>query len=160
MTGERAATVLAGTVSASAIGHQIDPETVVRISLALGRLNRLLRRSTATGLGPGSVSALATLVSGGSMRLGDLAAREGVAPPTMTRIVSALEENGFITRVPDPADRRASLVTATASAVEEIRGLGDARRSELLARLEALPEAEREALLAAVPALELLSEDG
>lgn len=137
-----------------------DPETVVRISLALGRLNRLLRRSASTGLGPGSVSALATLVTTGQLRLGDLAAREGVAPPTMTRIVASLEENGFVTRSPDPSDRRASLVTATAAGTQEISGLGDARRSELLARIEALPEAEHQALLAAVPALELLSDEG
>jgi hypothetical protein len=48
-------------------------DAAARISLVLGRLNRMLRRGSVTGLGPGSVSALATLVRSGPMRLGDLA---------------------------------------------------------------------------------------
>ncbi|GAB3869756.1 hypothetical protein GCM10029964_002670 [Kibdelosporangium lantanae] len=48
-----------------------------RLYLAIGRLSRSLRRSGASGLGHGSISALSTLVGCGEMRLGDLATKEG-----------------------------------------------------------------------------------
>jgi len=57
-----------------------------RLYLAIGRLSRSLRRSGSPGLGHGSISALSTLVGCGEMRLGDLANKEGVAAPTMSRI--------------------------------------------------------------------------
>ena len=136
-----------------------DAEVVARLSLALGRLTRVLRRDNPTGLGPGSVSALATVVRSGPVRLGDLAGREGVSPPTLTRSVTTLEGCGYVRRSPDPADRRASLVSATPQARELIAGIGGARVRTLLARLAALPEGERERLLSAVRALELLADD-
>ena len=133
---------------------QPDTEVAARLSLALGR-----RRDAPTGLGPGSVSALATVVRSGPIRLGDLATREGVAPPTLTRIVANLEECGYVLRSPDPADRRASLVTATAAAHDLVAGIGGVRVKTLLTRLAALPDDERDRLLAAVPALEKLADD-
>ncbi|MFI7586492.1 MarR family winged helix-turn-helix transcriptional regulator [Spongisporangium articulatum] len=136
-----------------------DDEVLARLSVALGRLTRTLRRGDESGLGPGSISALATLVRSGPMRLGDLAAREGVAPPTLTRIVALLEECGYVERSPDPADRRASLVSATGAGEAVLSGVGGARRSKLAQRLAGLPAAERQRLLAAVRALELLADD-
>ena len=47
------------------------------------------------------------------MRIGDLAQIERVEPPTMTRLVDAMERDGHVVRSPDPADRRAVLVRAT-----------------------------------------------
>lgn len=137
----------------------MDPDLVGRLSLALGRVTRSLRRDWPAGLGPGSVSALATVVRSGPIRLGDLAAREGVAPPTLTRIVSNLEDCGYVTRSPDPTDRRASRVAATPAGTDLVAGIGGSRVQTLLARLSTLPADDRERLLAAVPALERLAAD-
>jgi DNA-binding MarR family transcriptional regulator len=140
-------------------GTAVDAALATRLSLALGRLVRSLRREVGNGLGPSTLSSLGTLVACGPIRLGDLAAREGVAPPTLTRIVSALEEAGYASRSPDPADRRASLVQATAAGHEVISGLRSGQVNALVNRLDAMPPGEREKLLAAIPALELLADD-
>jgi DNA-binding MarR family transcriptional regulator len=131
-----------------------------RLSLALARLTRVLRRGgDLAGLGPGSISALATLVRGGPMRLGDLALREGVAPPTLTRIVAGLEESGYVVRAPDPDDRRATRVQATDSAIALVAGVGLGRVSRLRERIETLDEDDRRALLRAIPVIEALAAD-
>ena len=142
----------------TATSTELD-DAVARLSMALGRLNRSLRRGSGSGLGPGSVSALATLVRCGPMRLGDLATREGVAPPTLTRIVVNLEENGLVVREPDPDDRRATRVQATPAAHEMVTGLGSTRFALLHSRISALAPADRTALLRAVPVLESLAAD-
>ena len=131
-----------------------------RLSLALARLTRVVRRGgDLAGLGPGSISALATLVRGGPMRLGDLAVREGVAPPTLTRIVAGLEESGHVVRTPDPDDRRATLVQATDTAAELVAGVGLARVSRLRDRIDTLADDDLRALLRAVPVIEALAAD-
>jgi DNA-binding MarR family transcriptional regulator len=134
-------------------------DAVARLSVALGRLTRVMRRGSPTGLGPGSISALATLVRGGPMRLGDLAAREGVAPPTLTRIVAGLEETGYVVRAPDPDDRRATRVESTPAAAELVAGVGSARLTQLRARVDRLAAEELRALLKALPVIESLAAD-
>lgn len=131
-------------------------DATARLYLVIGRLSRLLRRTGSPGLGPGAVSALATLAQSGPMRLGDLAAKEGVAPPTLSRIVAALVESGFVRREPDPLDGRAWLVSPTEEGERVVSGMRSTRVRELQARLERLPEEERLALIAALPALEVL----
>jgi DNA-binding MarR family transcriptional regulator len=131
-----------------------------RLYLAIGRLSRSLRRSGTPGLGHGSISALSTLVGCGEMRLGDLANKEGVAAPTMSRIVAALVEAKYVQREPDPADRRAWLVQATPDGERMVSGLRSTRVQELRRRIERLPEAEQTQLILAIPVLEdLLSDD-
>jgi DNA-binding MarR family transcriptional regulator len=151
---------VAGTLNDdAAVNDAAVDDAVGRIALALGRLNRILRRSAPTGLGPGSLSALATLVRSGPLRLGDLAAREGVAPPTLTRIVANLEDAGYVRRGPDPSDGRATRASATEPGAELISGAGSSRASALRARMDALPPAELRILLSAVPVLESLAAD-
>lgn len=133
-----------------------ESDTAARLYLAIGRLSRSLRRSGSAGLGHGSISALSTLVTAGEQRLGDLAAREGVAAPTMSRIVAALVEAGYVRREPDPADRRAWLVKATEDGERIVSGVRSNRVQDLGKRLERLGEAERATLVAAIPVLEAL----
>lgn len=135
-------------------------DETTRLYLAVGRLSRILRRSGSPGLGQGSISALATLTYKGPMRLGDLAAREGVAPPTLSRIIAALVESGYVLREADPQDGRASLVRATPEGERIIAGVRSDRLHELHNRLERLTDEQRTALAAALPALEeLVAED-
>ncbi|GAA0218331.1 MarR family transcriptional regulator [Saccharothrix mutabilis subsp. mutabilis] len=135
--------------------EQVEDATA-RLYLAIGRLSRLLRRTGSPGLGPGAVSALATLARCGPMRLGDLAAKEGVAPPTLSRIVAALVEAGYVKRDPDPQDGRAWLATPTPEGVTMVSGVRSARVQELQRRIEELSPEHRTALLDALPALEEL----
>jgi DNA-binding MarR family transcriptional regulator len=135
------------------------PDDATRLYLSLGRVTRTLRRAAAgSPVGHGSLSALATLVSDGPMRLGELAAIEGVSPPSMTRIVAALESQGHLRRAPDPGDGRAFLVEATMSGRRLVVTGREARIRSLSQRLAALPGAQRQSLLDALPALEALSE--
>lgn len=135
-----------------------SPDDATRLYVSLGRVTRALRRAAAgSPVGHGALSALATLVTDGPMRLGALAVIEGVSPPSMTRIVATLEAQGHLRRTADPADGRAFLVEATPSGRRLVVTGREARIRSLGERLAALPEGERRRLLDALPALEALS---
>jgi DNA-binding MarR family transcriptional regulator len=138
----------------------MDPATeelTARLQRALGRLARVLRREAPSNLGPGAVSALSTLANEGPMRPGDLAAREGVRPPTMTRMLTGLEEGGYVARTVDPADRRASLVAVTPAGEDTLLGIRTARAGFLARHIAELSPRERRALAEALPVLEGLA---
>ncbi len=137
----------------------LQEELANRLFLSVARLIRRMRIGDPTELGPGSISALATIVSEGPLRLGDLAAAEGVRAPTMSRIVDALVAEGYAERVPDPADGRACLVRSTSGGAEVITGTRTARSGRLIERMAALDPAQLDALYAALPALEALVAD-
>ncbi|MFF0494534.1 MarR family winged helix-turn-helix transcriptional regulator [Nocardia sp. NPDC003482] len=128
--------------------------------LALGRITRLLRRSGDLGsLSPGAAAALATLVRGGAMRLGDLAAAERVTAPTMSRIVTALEKLGYLERFADPVDGRAQLLVATDPARDLVNGLTSARIHRFATALDTIDAEDRKVLTRALTRLvELLDE--
>src|SRR5271154_2297497 len=83
-------------------------------SAAIHLLRKLRREDESSGLNAPRLSALSVIVFGGPLSLGDLAAAEQVRPPTMTRIVDALETQMLITRQRDPADGRSVRLAATA----------------------------------------------
>ena len=95
-------------ISAPAAAPALD---VARLRVAIARLSRWLRRHELAGLTPTQLSALATVDRIGPLRLGDLAAAEGIAPSTLTRLVTALEERGYVERCPVPGDARASTLS-------------------------------------------------
>lgn len=140
-------------------GTEVPVEQVTNLLVALTRARRWLTRLATeqpARLGASGVSALAEIVRSGPLRLGDLAARERVTPPTMTRIVAGMVEHGYVERRPDPDDARAGLVGATAAGKELLHALRSHRTAELTARLSRLSADDRAALLAAAPALERL----
>lgn len=57
-------------------------------------------------------------VDAGGTRITELAARAWLSKPTVVHAVDELERLGYVTREPDPTDRRAKLVMATARARE------------------------------------------
>jgi DNA-binding MarR family transcriptional regulator len=125
---------------------------------AVGRLGRRLRMQRAdTELSLGQLAALRTLDHHGPMTPTELAAHEKVQPPSMTKIVARLEDRGYVTRTPDPADRR-QVVVAASPAGRAMLGEDRRRRDEWIAqRLRSLTPDEVGALRAAVPVLEKLS---
>jgi DNA-binding MarR family transcriptional regulator len=135
-------------------------DAAARLYIAVGRLVRVLRRTGTAEVSPGAFSALAALSARGPQRPGDLAAREGVAAPTMTRIVAGLEEAGYVRRAPDPQDGRAVLVDLTEAGAALLVGERSTRSRELRRRVDALPQADRAALVAALSAIEQLGRDG
>jgi DNA-binding MarR family transcriptional regulator len=110
-------------------------------------LQRELSRADADdGLTRARLSALALLVLGGPRTLGALAAAEHVRPPTMTRLVHAMEADGLVAREPHPSDGRSIVIRATPKG-EGLLELGRASRIASLARtIEALDGADRRVL--------------
>lgn len=146
---------LASTAPAAAAAPDAAVEAA-ELRIIIGRLARILRQHNPGGLTQGQLSALATVEVAGRLRMSELAAREGVAAPTMTRIVTALEELSLLIRVPDPADGRSSLVELTRAGEKQLEALRAGRNALLARRVDALPNADRDALRAAIPALEQL----
>src|SRR5919107_807310 len=96
----------------SNVEHDVAEGTLTsRLRLAVVRLNRRLRAQRVnSAISLTQVSALSTLHKCGPLTPGELAAREGVQPPSMTRVIAALEEYGFATRRPHPTDGRQAIV--------------------------------------------------
>jgi DNA-binding MarR family transcriptional regulator len=92
----------------------------------------------------------------GPLRLGELAQREAVTAPTMTRVLAALDERGFIVRTPDPDDARSTRVSISPAGSAALDSVRSQRTAILDARLARLSDADRAALTAALPALEAL----
>jgi DNA-binding MarR family transcriptional regulator len=131
---------------------------VARLRVALARLSRRLRRHELAGLTPTQLAALATIGKTGPMRLGDLAAAEGIAPSTLTRLVTALEDIGYVQRTADPSDARASTLAITAHGQEALERIRTETTLMLTASLELLTPEQRAALAAALPVLEQLAD--
>src|SRR5437773_1856814 len=112
-------------------------------SAAIHLLRRLRREDDASGLPAPQLSALSVIVFGGPIAIGALADAEQVRPPTMTRVVAALEARGLVTREPSDDDRRVTRIKATARGVELLQE-GRRRRVDSLTRaLAGLSAADR-----------------
>jgi DNA-binding MarR family transcriptional regulator len=123
-------------------------------SAAIHLLRKLRREDTKSGLSAPRLSALSVVVFGGPLTLGELANTEQVRPPTMTRLVSALEEEGLVTRQADADDGRLTRIQATAKG-RSLLMKGRARRvAALTAQLRALDRQDRDVVERAVTILE------
>jgi DNA-binding MarR family transcriptional regulator len=129
-----------------------------RLRVAIARLSRRLRRHVLAGLTPTQLSALATVERSGPLRLGDLAAAEGIAPSTLTRLVTALEERGYVDRCPVPGDARASTLAITPTGHEVLERIRQESTSVLADSLRTLTSEQLATLAAALPALEQLAD--
>jgi len=138
-----------------AAGSVVD---VTRLKVALARLSRRLRRHELAGLTPTQLAALATVERSGPMRLGDLAAAEGIAPSTLTRLVTALEESGHVRRCTDPNDARVSTLAITPHGLEALGRIRTESTLALAASLRLLTPEQQRVLAAALPVLEQLAE--
>jgi DNA-binding MarR family transcriptional regulator len=121
------------------------------------RLARRLRRMRAdTTLSLGQLAALGTLDRHGPMTPGELASHERVQPPSMTRIVNALEQTGYVTRTPHPKDGRQVVVSLTAEGVRLLKEDRRQREAWLAQRLRDLTPEERDLLHQAAAVLDKL----
>ena len=106
------------------------------------------------GLTRARLSALSVLVFGGSRTLGELASAEGVAGPTMTRIVDGLIAEGLAERQPHPTDRRAVTIAATLAGETVTRAAQQRRIRAIAAALASLPAEHRRQLVSAAGLLD------
>src|SRR5687768_207838 len=114
-------------------------EVADRIHSAAIRLLRGLRRQDDKwGLSAPRLSALSVVVFAGPVTLGDLARAEQVRPPTMTRLVQALEAERLVKRTPDGDDKRVVWIKATARGRRLLLRGRKARVRALAAKLESL----------------------
>jgi DNA-binding MarR family transcriptional regulator len=126
---------------------EFKPTLASRLRLAVVRLGRRLRAQR-----PDSMvtltqqSALSCLHKCGPLTPGELATKEGVQPPSMTRVIAALEERGLATRTPHPTDGRQAIVELSEAGRAYIQADVTARERWLDSRLAALTESEREIL--------------
>ena len=132
-------------------------ELAGRLRLAVTRLARQMRQQSDTGLSPTLLATLATVESAGPLTLGDLAVREHVAPPTITRAVAGLEAEGLVVRRIDPADRRVARVEVTPAGRRLLERARTRKNAWLARRLRALAPGDAQRLVEAVAILERLA---
>lgn len=113
----------------------------------------LARADSGEGLTRARLSALGLLVMGGPRTLGELAAAEHVRPPTMTRLVHAMEADGLVERAPNPVDGRSVVIHATSRGEEQ---LAVGRRQQIAPLAEAISDLDRAERLQLEDATDLL----
>ena len=153
----RETTMSPSDAGASVMDTDAGVVDVTRLRVAIARLSRRLRRHALAGLTPTQLATLSTVERSGPLRLGDLAAAEGIAPSTLTRLVAVLEELGYVQRCADPKDARASTLAITPKGHETLERLRAEGTALLTQSLMLLTADQRAALAAAVPALEQLA---
>ena len=130
--------------------------STLRISVM--RLARRLRSERIdTTLTLTQLSTLATLDRHGALSPGELAAHVKVQPPSMTRVIAALEDRGLVSRAPHPTDRRQARVSLSPAGHGLLREDRRRRDAWLSRQLRGLPEDELALLRAAAPVLERLA---
>lgn len=143
-------------------------ERAVRTNAGLAAELRLsvmrLRRRLASERAPENELSIATMAVLGSLNrhgectVGELARRERVQPPSMTRTVNCLVEGGYVDRRPHETDGRQVLVALTAKGRETLAADRARRDAWLSVRLADLSAEERAALRAAAPIIQRLAE--
>src|SRR5947209_14248803 len=136
-----------------------EPGLASRLRLAVVRLNRRLRaqRDVEAVATLTQLSAMASLHRHGPMSPGELAARERVRPPSMTRVVAALVECGFVDRSPHPTDGRQTVVALTETGRDYVDAEVTARERWLDAQLAQLTPDERAVLHRAVDIIDRIA---
>lgn len=138
------------TLDTAALAHDLR--------LAVMRFSRRLRNQRVdTSVTLTHLAALSTLKRSGPMSPGELAAQERVQPPSMTRVVVALEGMGLVTRTPHPTDGRQVIIGLTPAAEDLLTEEARAREAWLSSRLQELTPEERGVLREAAEIMEKLA---
>ncbi|WP_031509397.1 MarR family winged helix-turn-helix transcriptional regulator [Streptomyces megasporus] len=135
-----------------------DAAAVNALRSATMRLARRIKHQRVDeSLSPTEMSVLGTLSRCGSATPGELARKEHVQPPSMTRIVAMLEGKGLVRMEPHPGDRRQKVVTRTELADEVLEASRRKRNAWLAELIGQLDEEDWARLRAAAPVLEKLA---
>src|SRR5580692_7952913 len=147
----------------SASQTRSDAGLATELRISVSRLARRLRaervaRGVATDLSDTQLAALAALERHTAMTPGELAEHEKVQPPSMTRVIAALQERGLVTRAPHPTDGRQVKLTVTEQGRDLVQQSRKLRQEWMHQRLRELSPEERSILRAAAPILQRLSQ--
>ena len=136
----------------------IKPDILaIDLRTAVMRTSRRLRlEATGDVITPGQYSVLAQL-NGGPQTLRELAEREHVQAPSMTRIINALTELGFVTRTAHPLDGRQVQVGITAAGEAILVEAREQRTAWLAHRVAGLSDEDRRILSRAARIMQQLS---
>ena len=138
-------------------GETGTADVAARLRLAVARLQRIVRQQAMGGLNLAEGSCLAVIDRHGPLSLSDVASRENLSAPSITKIVTRLESQGLIERLADRADRRVSLVAVSRKGSALLERIRSSRTAYLDRRLHELSEDDLALLLAALPVIESLA---
>jgi DNA-binding MarR family transcriptional regulator len=126
-------------------------------SAAIHLLRRARRVDAESHLPAPQLSALSVIVYAGPITFGALAAAEQVRPPTMTRLIAAMEDGGLVERETDSADRRVVRIRATPKGRRLLEEGRDRRIGVIAEALAALPAADLSRIARALDAIEKIA---
>jgi DNA-binding MarR family transcriptional regulator len=135
-----------------------DHELASQLRHAIARAARRLRQESGTDISASLTGALATIERHGPLTPSELAVRERVQRPTVTRVVYRLEEAGLVTRAPDPTDGRSALLTVAPAGRALLAAARTRKDAFLSERLDSLSAEDRATLERAAALLEGLLE--
>jgi len=134
-------------------------ELAAHLRPSLLRLTRIIRNQRVDmSVTLTQLSAMGTLHKHGPMSAGELANCERVQPPSMTKVLSMLEERGLVRRDAHPGDRRQAIMSITQAGIALLDSERRSRDAWLSQRLAQLTPDERAALRNVVPVLDKLAE--
>ncbi|MDV3129789.1 MarR family transcriptional regulator [Mycobacterium sp. 21AC1] len=139
-----------------------DPDARLASDLALAvvRFARQLRvRRSDSPVSLTQLSALSTLAKEGAMTPGALAVRERVRPPSMTRVIASLAEQGLVARVAHPVDGRQVVVSASPAGMTLVEAEIRASQEWLKQRLARLDPEERRTLVEAADLISAMADE-
>ncbi|WP_456846103.1 MarR family winged helix-turn-helix transcriptional regulator [Cellulomonas sp. P5_C6] len=114
------------------------------LRIAIGRASRRIRAERGeAGLTDPQFTVLAWLTKEGPLTPGQLAERERIQPPSMTRTVNSLVELGLVAKAEHPTDGRQVVVSLTDDGVAEVRETRRRRDAWLADRLGQMSKDER-----------------
>jgi DNA-binding MarR family transcriptional regulator len=136
--------------------RDLDETDAGRLQRLFTRLSRFMREHNPTGLSMTTTSVFSTIEAHEGATLSELATIEGVAPPTITRVVTELEALRLVVRVTDPVDGRVSRVQLTPRGRQQHAVWRADYLKWFNQQLATLPRGERAALVQSIDALEHL----
>ncbi|MDQ2756922.1 MAG: MarR family winged helix-turn-helix transcriptional regulator [Actinomycetota bacterium] len=138
----------------------LETDTVgAELLSVVARLHRFATHQAGIDVPFAQVRLLALVEESGASRVSELAALDRCTQPTMTAQVKRLEAAGLVTRVTDPSDARAVLVSTTPAGHHQLEAAREARAAAVAPYLATLEPQEHDVLAAAVPILRRLLAD-
>jgi DNA-binding MarR family transcriptional regulator len=132
-------------------------EIAGRLRLSVTRLARQLRHEAGAGLTPTQLSTLAVIANHGPLTLGAVADHEGLAPPSITKVVTKLEGAGLVVRTADTSDRRVAWVAVSSQGAGLIAESRRRKTTWLTARIRQLDSEQQRRLADALDVLDELT---
>lgn len=138
--------------------RRTNAELAAHLRPSLLRLTRVIRNQRVDiSVTLTQLSAMGTLHVHGPMSAGELASCERVQPPSMTKVLSILEERGLVRRDAHPGDKRQAIIAITDAGIALLDSERRSRDAWLSQRLAQLTADERALLRNVVPVLDKLA---